>query len=391
MRARSLCSRWSLSSAGCGDGKQRRPADMTPPPDMARGPDRSSAAVAPHAPTTAPVQTAPEVWTVVWQGDEAFGADVVDFVDWMLHSDYWKTSLGEYGIGAGKSKGLIVLPTAAPALHRRLRSSPASRRCWSSSGQITGNDNTQVAFFPPSTTKVNRPAASAAARPSLGYHAHGIELGRRASPTRSPRAATASRASRSTASPTRSATRSPRRRPIRCRADGLRRRRARASRRSPTSASSGSTCRSTCRPTRRIRRRGAIGCSGSTRISAPRDGNDRSVPAAAVGSPVLERGDRSGRSSRRRRLGGTDRRAARRLRLRRRRRYPVARRRRPTPTSSPPQGERARGRHHPHHHHAVRRLARDPSSRSTSSRSRRRPGRSCGFATSAFSEDMRPS
>ena len=51
-----------------------------------------------HVPTEL---RAPEVWVVVWPGDETLGAQIADFQDWMLHSDYWMTSMGEYGIGAG--------------------------------------------------------------------------------------------------------------------------------------------------------------------------------------------------------------------------------------------------------------------------------------------------
>src|SRR6185312_7555386 len=91
--------------AGCGD----HPQMMPPPPDMARAPlDHPPLWRLTHG--TGAVQAAPEIWTVVWQGDEAIGADTADFVDWMLHSDYWTGSLGEYGIGAGVSKGLVVIP-----------------------------------------------------------------------------------------------------------------------------------------------------------------------------------------------------------------------------------------------------------------------------------------
>jgi hypothetical protein len=57
----------------------------------------------------------PQVWTIVWKGDEDLGAAVDRFYAWMLVSDYWTSSLGEYGVGAGGSNGVIVLPGAAPA------------------------------------------------------------------------------------------------------------------------------------------------------------------------------------------------------------------------------------------------------------------------------------
>ena len=58
---------------------------------------------------------APEIWTVVWAGDEAtIGADAQKFTAWMLQSDYWKNSMAEYGVGAGTAKGVITFSGAAP-------------------------------------------------------------------------------------------------------------------------------------------------------------------------------------------------------------------------------------------------------------------------------------
>jgi hypothetical protein len=62
-----------------------------------------------------PVQATPEVWTVVWQGSEDLGAQVTTFVAWMLQSSYWTSTLAEYGVGAGVSKGLLVIQQPAPA------------------------------------------------------------------------------------------------------------------------------------------------------------------------------------------------------------------------------------------------------------------------------------
>jgi hypothetical protein len=108
----------------------------------------------------------------VWQGDEAFGADIADFVDWMMHSEYWTSTMGEYGIGEGKSMGLIVLPMPAPALIGDSQLAGISTMLVSS-GQITGNANTQVSFFPPSTTKVNQSGGVSSCSAFLGYHSHG--------------------------------------------------------------------------------------------------------------------------------------------------------------------------------------------------------------------------
>ena len=165
MLARTLAVTLALA-AGCGDGQHA----MSPaPPDMARGPTD-------HPPLwrlvkgTGAVQSAPEIWIVVWPGDEAIGAATVDFVDWMLHSDYWTQSLGEYGVGAGVAKGLVVMPTAAPAL---LADSELQTLTGGlvSSGQITANGNTQVAFLPPTGTTVTA-GGSGSCTVFLGYHSH---------------------------------------------------------------------------------------------------------------------------------------------------------------------------------------------------------------------------
>ena len=152
--------------AGCGnDSKPMMPA----PPDMARGATEHPALWRLNR-GTGPVQAAAEVWTVAWPGDEAIGAQVVDFLDWMLHSDYWKSSLGEYGVGAGLSKGLIVMPTAAPALLGDAELAQIATQLVAS-GQITRNDNTHVLFIPPPTTAVTN-AGSSGCTDFLGYHSH---------------------------------------------------------------------------------------------------------------------------------------------------------------------------------------------------------------------------
>src|SRR4051812_7455707 len=109
LRASVLFATLTACAAGCGDSASMMP----PPPDMARGPMD-------HPPLWhiryggGPLQAAPEVYVVVWQDAGSLGPRLGDFIDWMLGSDYWTGSLAEYGIGAGKFKGLIVLPMAAP-------------------------------------------------------------------------------------------------------------------------------------------------------------------------------------------------------------------------------------------------------------------------------------
>src|SRR3954453_2167484 len=82
---------------GCNDNPddgmmmQQDQPDMTkpPPPDMSL-PHRDPTDP-PPLPTMdyygGPTLANPEVWTVVWQGDEALGEKTNLFIDWMLQSD----------------------------------------------------------------------------------------------------------------------------------------------------------------------------------------------------------------------------------------------------------------------------------------------------------------
>jgi hypothetical protein len=100
-------------------------AESTPlPPDMAPAPP--DFALGKRSPTDHPAEpeltnfggsvlSAIELYTIVWQGDSDLGAQVERFHSWMVKSDYWTQSLAEYGVGAGKSMGLIVLPGNAPS------------------------------------------------------------------------------------------------------------------------------------------------------------------------------------------------------------------------------------------------------------------------------------
>jgi hypothetical protein len=53
------------------------------------------------------LQTAMEVWTVVWTGDEALGTTINDFTGNLLEAEWWQAA-SEYGIGLGKAMGVIV-------------------------------------------------------------------------------------------------------------------------------------------------------------------------------------------------------------------------------------------------------------------------------------------
>ncbi|MGZ3440782.1 MAG: hypothetical protein ACXVDD_14765, partial [Polyangia bacterium] len=157
--------------AGCGEPAKMMP----PPPDMARSGPLDHPPLWRLGHGSIPVQDTPQVWTVVWPGDEAIGAETADFLDWMLHSDYWKTSLAEYGVGFGASKGLIVMPTAAPA---KIDDSELGLLAASlvANGTIANDPNTSVAFVPSTATKVTA-GADTGCEIFAGYHSHGIGMG----------------------------------------------------------------------------------------------------------------------------------------------------------------------------------------------------------------------
>jgi hypothetical protein len=56
-----------------------------------------------------------KVWTIAWPIDAQLAHDVDTFHAWMLQSPYWRSSLGEYGVGAGRAMGVVIAPGAPPA------------------------------------------------------------------------------------------------------------------------------------------------------------------------------------------------------------------------------------------------------------------------------------
>jgi hypothetical protein len=146
---RIACFAACLALCGCGGG------GSAAPPDMARAPT-DHPALWPIQNNGGQVQAAPEIYVVVWQGDEQLGADVAEFADWMLKSDYWSKSLAEYNVGAGVGKGVIVLPTPPPATLNgdEIRALAGTLL---TNGQVVGGDNTQIAFAPNPATTVTSP------------------------------------------------------------------------------------------------------------------------------------------------------------------------------------------------------------------------------------------
>ena len=164
-------------TAGCHDTHHASAADMmssstmdpTPPVEPRAATDHPAAWLI-HAGGDY-VQSAPRVYTIIWPGSEQIGQQSEQFVSWLLTSDYFTTALAEYGVGAGQSMGLIVLPNSAPA---KLIDSDfgALVKQLVSNGQVDPqNDaNTQVLFVLPPTTIVTDPTGNVSCQQILGYH-----------------------------------------------------------------------------------------------------------------------------------------------------------------------------------------------------------------------------
>jgi hypothetical protein len=97
---------------------------------------------APMIKDSGPVVSSMQAWTVVWQGDEAIGAETNAFLAWMLTSDYWQV-LAQYGVGPGTTHGVIVLPLPAPT------SAMVAVQAALSAGGITPDADTALFFVPP--------------------------------------------------------------------------------------------------------------------------------------------------------------------------------------------------------------------------------------------------
>ena len=107
--------------AGCGDEEALvedlgRAVDLAASDDLSIARPPTAHAMGPIvASKGGPILAHPDVWTIAWQDDVAHASAFERFTGAMLGSSYWTNSVGEYGIGAGTSNGLIVLPTNAPA------------------------------------------------------------------------------------------------------------------------------------------------------------------------------------------------------------------------------------------------------------------------------------
>ena len=157
--------------AGVGGGGDDT-ADLAVSPDLML-PDRDPTDHPPLLqmdPNTGTVLKAIEVWTIVWQGDEELGARTNRFADWMVQSDYWKTSLSEYGVGPGKAMGVLVIPSAPPATLDDSAVGPLVRAAIANGSFPMPNVNTAFSFIVPTKTKSTL-QGSAGCQAYGGYHA----------------------------------------------------------------------------------------------------------------------------------------------------------------------------------------------------------------------------
>ena len=101
-----------------------------------------------------PTFAAMEVWTIVWAGDEALGAQTNLFVDWLVQSDeFWITAMKEYGVGKGKAMGVLVINAAKPATLDDTAVGPMIKAHIADGSWPTPNVNTVFAFVVPVTTR----------------------------------------------------------------------------------------------------------------------------------------------------------------------------------------------------------------------------------------------
>ena len=113
--------------------------------------------------------SAMEIYTVVWQGEEALGAEMDHFHGAMLGSSYWTSRLGEYGMGAGTAKGVLVVPQPPPATIGYTDLESMIDQNIAGGVWPTPSANTAFAYIVPSATVVDlggTPACSTAG----GYH-----------------------------------------------------------------------------------------------------------------------------------------------------------------------------------------------------------------------------
>ena len=93
-----------------------------------------------------------QLWTIAWHVDAQLAADVDRFHQWMLQSGYWKSSLAEYGVGAGRSMGVIVLASPPPAAFTDALPEQIMKQLIASGRLPPANPQTAYSFIVPAAT-----------------------------------------------------------------------------------------------------------------------------------------------------------------------------------------------------------------------------------------------
>ncbi len=169
-----------------GGGGSGGGADMAMPASVDMGPALPDLAGLPapdHSPTQHPplptmtafsgssTIKAPEIWTVVWKGDEALGDKVNTFNTWMLGSDYWKTGMKDYGVGAGTAKGKLVINSMPPpTITDTQLQSLVTANVGKTAGWPTKTANTIISFVLDPATSVTQNGQAASCVQFDGYH-----------------------------------------------------------------------------------------------------------------------------------------------------------------------------------------------------------------------------
>ena len=163
----------ALAACGNGDGSDAGPVDV----DMAIAPDllpplRDPGAHPPQAMITSNggrVLKNPEIITIVWSGD-ALGQKRQQFADWLVTSDYFKTTMVDFGIGAGTTQPLVTITDPPPATFDESSVGPFLRAHFADGTIPPPNVNSLYVFYTPKATTPTMNGSRACSGGWLGYH-----------------------------------------------------------------------------------------------------------------------------------------------------------------------------------------------------------------------------
>jgi hypothetical protein len=95
-----------------------------------------------------------KAYLVIWPGDIDIGEQAQQFMQWMLQSDYWTGTLGEYGVKQGTFEQLITLSDPPPSsLDDTMIQSTLAKLVMD--GEVAVDSSTVVFFVTPAGTQVS--------------------------------------------------------------------------------------------------------------------------------------------------------------------------------------------------------------------------------------------